>query len=387
MIELSLLPALGLVFLLGLALGKLAEYGKLPALLGYLLTGVLLGSSGFDLLSAPLGELSPHLRELALLMILLKAGLNLSWESLRAVGKPALLLSFLPASFEIVSAVLLAPLLFSVSLWEACLLGSVLAAVSPAVVVPRMVAYVESGIGKACKAPEMVLAGASLDDALVIFCFSTLLTIESGITAVDILKVPVSILLALAVGAITGKLLGRNRHLQKLSGEEWVLLLLGISSVFLAVEDLLPFSELLAVMALGMSFPKGTKAVELSGKFTSLWKGAELLLFVLVGAELAVSYLWKAGGLGLLLLCLGLLARSVGVLCAVATGKLNRGQRLFVVLSYLPKATVQAGIGGIPLAMGLPCGELVLTLAVLSIVVTAPLGAILLDRYGKDLLK
>ncbi len=383
--ELELLPALGLVFLLGLALGKLAQCGKLPSLLGYLLAGVILGSSGLDLLSAPLGELSPHLRQLALLMILLKAGLNLSWESLRSVGKPAILLSFLPASFEIVSAVIFAPLLFSLSLWEAALLGSVLAAVSPAVVVPRMVAYLEScKDSETRKVPEMVLAGASLDDALVIFCFSTLVTMDSA--TVNFLHIPVSILLALGVGAVTGKLLGGNGLLQKLVGEEWVLLLLGVSCVFLAVEEVLPFSALLAVMALGMSFPKGGLAIELSGKFTALWKGAELLLFVLVGAELAVSYLWKAGVLGVLLVTLGLVARSVGVVLAVSPGKLTGKQKLFVVLSYLPKATVQAGIGGIPLAMGLACGELLLTMAVLSIVLTAPVGAVLLDRYGKDLL-
>lgn len=391
MLDLDLLSALGLVFLVGLSLGKLAQCLHLPPLLGYLLGGMLLGQSGFQLLAEPLGELSPILRQIALLMILLKAGLSLSWDSLKTVGRPALLLSFCPASFEMFSCLLFAPLLFGLSLWESALLGTVLAAVSPAVVVPRMAAYVEAGVGKEHKAPEMVLAGASLDDVLVIFLFSTLVSMDSTAspTWAELLQLPLSLVCSILLGLLLGKGLSKLCGWLKAhgGGEDCVLLLLGLSFLLLGAEESLPLSALLTVMVLGMVFEKGSLSQELSQKFSSLWKGAELLLFVLVGGEVLLHYAWEAGLSGLLLLSLGLLSRCVGVWLATCGTALSKAERGFVMLSYLPKATVQAGIGGIPLAMGLDCGALVLTLAVLSIVVTAPVGAICLDRYGASLLE
>lgn len=381
----SLLPSLGFVLLLGLVLGRVAERCGLPSLVGYLISGILLGQSGFQLLSGDLLDISSELRQIALVMILLKAGLTLQWDRLKKVGKPAFFLSFLPASMEILSCIIIAPLFFPLNFWEAALLGSVLAAVSPAVVVPRMVDYLERGIGAKGQAPEIVLAGASLDDVFVIVLFTSLLSLVGGgeLTLGLMMELPISIGLALVLGVLLGKTLTKWRFFQQSSQEQKILLLLGISFFLLGLEKLIPLSALLTIMILALCLEKDSK---LSADFTSLWKGAELLLFVLVGAEVEVAYAMEAGVFTLVVLLIGLVFRGVGVFFSTSVAKLSKKESLFVVISYLPKATVQAGIGGIPLAMGLDCGALVLTFAVVAIFVTAPLGAWLLDRYGERLL-
>ncbi len=382
----TLLPSLALVFLLGLILGRIAEKYGLPALVGYLLSGILLGTGGFSLLSQELLDISAELRKIALVMILLKAGLTLEFHRLKQVGKPAFLLAFLPATMEILSCILVAPLFFDLNFWESALLGSVLAAVSPAVVVPRMVSYLERGIGQNHQAPEIVLAGASLDDVFVIVLFTTLVSVvDGGVFQLSMLmEMPISILSALILGVFLGKFLSKWNFYRQSSLEQKILLLLGLSFALLGLEEFLPLSALLTIMIMAMCLEKDSK---LSADFTSLWKGAELLLFVLVGAEVQVEYLLFAGGFALIVLGIGLIFRGFGVFLSTSVANLSKKEKLFVTISYLPKATVQAGIGGIPLAMGLPCGELLLTFAVLSIFVTAPLGAFLLDKYGETLLK
>lgn len=381
----TLLPSLAFVFLFGLVLGKIAEKLGLPTLVGYLLAGISLGSSGFSLISEELLVISADLRKIALVMILLKAGLTLQWERLKKIGKPAVLLSFVPASWEIFSCILVAPLFFELNFWESALLGTVLAAVSPAVVVPRMVSYVERGLGKNGQAPEIVLAGASLDDVFVIVLFTALLPVANGgVFSLDtLLDLPVSVILAVLLGVFLGKTLSKWKLYLEFALEQKILLLLGISFGLLGIEEHLPLSALLTIMIMAMCLEKDDK---LSADFTSLWKGAELLLFVLVGAEVQVAYIVYAGGFALIVLGIGLVMRGVGVFLATTGANLTKKERVFVTISYLPKATVQAGIGGIPLAMGMDCGELVLTFAVLAIFVTAPFGAWLLDKFGEKLL-
>lgn len=382
---LAFLPSLGLIFLLGLVLGAVAERVSLPPLVGYLVGGILLGESGFAFLSPDLLAISGELREIALVMILIKAGLTLQWDRLKTVGKPAIFLAFLPATLEILSCMVIAPLFFPLSTLEAALVGAVLAAVSPAVVVPRMVGFLERGMGGKGKAPEIVLAGASLDDVFVIVLFTSLLSLVEGATfsLATLLELPLSIGFAVVIGVLLGKFLSKWRFFQDSGQEAKILLLLGISFGLLGLEQVVPLSALLTIMIFAMCLEQDSK---LSGDFTSLWKGAELLLFSLVGAEVAVGHALSAGGMTLVVLVIGLFFRGIGVYCATAVGGLSPKEKLFVTISYLPKATVQAGIGGIPLAMGLACGELVLTFAVVAIFATAPLGAWLIDRYGAALL-
>lgn len=381
--SLSLVPSLGLVILLGMVGGTLVKGIRMPPLVGYLLAGILLGQS--HLLGESLLDISSGLRQIALMMILLKAGLTLQWSRLKTVGKPALLMAFLPASFEIASCLVFAPLFFNITLLEAGVLGAVLAAVSPAVVVPRMVAYLERGEGSDSKAPEIVLAGASLDDVFVIVLFTSLVSLATGegLTLATVLHLPLSFLTSLLLGGLLGKSLGKWKGFTKGSVEEKILLLLGIAFLLLALEEWIPFSALLCVMVFALCLEQDPL---LSASLTSLWKGAELLLFVLVGVILPVDAVGGIGVMGMVLLFLGLFFRCVGVYFASLGGRMERNQRIFLMMSYLPKATVQAGIGGIPLAMGLDCGELVLTMAVLSIFATAPLGAWLIDQFGSMLL-
>lgn len=382
----ALLPSLGLVLLLGLCFGTLAQKCKLPPLVGLIFTGILLGSSGLSLLGTEIQQLSGDLRKIALVIILLKAGLTLQWQRLKTVGTPALLLAFLPATFEILGITLFAPLLLGISTIEAMLLGTVLAAVSPAVVVPRMVSYMECGTGAKGKMPEIVLAGASLDDVLVMVLFSACLSfVEVGSFQFSLLlDIPLSIVSGLLIGVGCGKLLSKHPYFVAQTLELQLIVLLGFSFGFFGLEHVFPFSALLAIMALGLSLTLPDKTPLAQG-CTALWKGAEILLFVLVGAEVQLGSALELGAIALVLLLLGLSIRSVGTFLSTATK--TKKQRLFAVISYLPKATVQAGIGGIPLALGLDCGQLILTMAVLAILITAPLGAYLIDRYGEGLLE
>lgn len=380
----DLISSFALVILLGLGCGRLMEGVKLPSLLGYLGCGLLLGRSGFDLLGAELLALSPDLRQIALILILLKAGFSLSFASLKKVGRPVLLLSFLPASLEILSCVLLSPLLFSISWEEGFLMGTILSAVSPAVVVPRMVAYLEKD--KNSVPPAMVLAGASLDDIFVVVLFgSALALVTGGESPVMLLgQLPLMVVFSGVVGWILGGIIAKWQGFYRLGGEQRILLLLGLSFALVGLEEVLPLSPLLCILILALRLQEDEK---MSADLQSLWKGAELFLFVLLAAEVEISYALTAGGAGLILLVIGLFWRNFGVKLALCASGLGKKEKQFVSLSYLPKATVQAGIGGVPLALGLDCGILVLTMAVLSILVTAPLGACLLDRYGEKLLE
>lgn len=383
----ALLPSLGMIFLLGLLLGKASEKMGLPPLVGMMLAGVLLGDSVFGLLGEEIKGISPELRQMALILILLKAGLTLQWDRLKTVGRSAFLLSFLPATCEILACTFLAPLIFPVTTMEAALMGCVLAAVSPAVVVPRMVSYMERGIGRESKMPETVLAGASLDDVLVMVLFSAMLSLvqQGSFATSTLMEIPLSILLGVGCGGLCGKMLSTKQfdHLVK---EHQIVTLFAVSCGFYGLEHYLPLSPLLAVMTLGLTLHLPDK-VPLANGVTSLWKGAEILLFVLVGSQVSIEASGEFGLMAVVLLLFGLICRSVGVILATSGGKITKKQRLFAVISYLPKATVQAGIGAIPLAMGLSCGELILTVAVLAILITAPLGAFLIDRFGESLLE
>lgn len=387
-----MLFSLSLILLLGIVLGALAEKLRLPRLVGMLLTGLLLGPFALDLLSSDLLAVSADLRRLALVVILIKAGLSLDMADLRRVGRPAVLLSFLPASFEILACAAVAVPVLKISVAEAALLGAVLAAVSPAVVVPRMVTLMEKGQGVKKGIPQMILAGASMDDIFVIVLFSAFcgLVGGKGASMAGLVTVPLSILSGLAVGGVTGllfHLLFLRRHMRDTAK---VVLLLGVSLFFAAIEERLPvpFSGLLAVMACGMvlAAKRGEVAKRLSCKFSKLWVAAEILLFVLVGAAVNPSYALAAGKGVLLVLGVGLLVRCGGVFVAVAGSGLTVKEKLFCAVSYLPKATVQAAIGSVPLAMGFGCGNLVLAAAVVAILVTAPLGAMLIDRLAPVLL-
>lgn len=384
---LELLPSLAVIFLLGLSMGKVSEKLGLPPLVGMMGAGMLLGDSGFGLLGEEIKGISPELRQMALILILLKAGLTLQWDRLKTVGRPAFLLSFLPATCEILACTFFAPLVFPVSTVEAALMGCVLAAVSPAVVVPRMVSYMERGLGQKSKLPETILAGASLDDVLVMVLFSAMLSLaQQGSFAMStLMEIPLSIVLGILCGGACGKVLSTT-FFQTLAKEHQIVTLFALSCSFYGLEHYLPLSPLLAVMALGLTLHLPDKT-PLANGVTSLWKGAEILLFVLVGSQVNIQASGEFGLMAVVVLCFGLMCRSVGVAFATSGGKLSQKQRLFAVISYLPKATVQAGIGAIPLSVGLACGELILTVAVLAILITAPLGAFLIDRFGEKLLE
>lgn len=385
-----MLSSLAMIFLLGFLLSFLFGKCKLPGFLGLLLTGIFLGSMG--LLDENILLISPDLRQIALIIILTRAGLTLDLGDLKQVGRPALLMCFVPAVFEMIGVVLLAPVLLGITLLEAAVMGSVLAAVSPAVVVPRMIGLIEQGIGTEKSIPQLIMAGASVDDVFVIVLFTSFSGIAAGgsFDLQGVAAVPVSIIVGLLAGAGIGLLLVvlfRKIHIRDTMK---VLVLLGVSFALVSLEKQLPIpmSGLIAVMAAGVvllaKYP--VVARRLSAKFSKLWVGAEVLLFVLVGASVDVGYALSAG-FGIIAVILGaLLFRMCGVLCCLLKTPLNFKERLFCVIAYLPKATVQAAIGGLPLAMGLACGSLVLTAAVTAIVITAPISGFLMDRYHGVLL-
>ena len=396
-----MLTSLALIFLVGLAMAAICQKVKLPRIIGMLLTGILLGPYVLNLLDGSILSVSADLRKMALVIILIKAGLSLNVRDLKAVGRPALLLSFLPASFEILAYVLLAPLVLNIRWEEAAVMGAVLAAVSPAVVVPRMVKLMEEGWGTGKHIPQMILAGASLDDVFVIVLFSTFTGIAQGGSASlgALAGIPVSILLGILVGAVTGLGLAwffevRHTHGHTIRNSMKVIIVLGTAFLLIALEDWLedtvPLSGLLAVTAMACALHmKSAPSVSarLSQKFGKLWLAAEVILFVLVGAAVDIRYTLEAGPAAILMIFLALAIRSAGVvLCLLGTGLLPK-ERLFCVISYLPKATVQAAIGSVPLALGLPCGKLVLSVAVLAILITAPLGALGMDATYRKFLK
>lgn len=390
-----MLTSLALIFLCGLLFGTLFSKLKLPPLLGMLLTGIVLGPYALSLLDPSILSISADLRQLALIIILTRAGLNLDLASLKKVGRPAILMCFVPACFEIGGMLLLAPPLLHISLLEAAIMGTVVAAVSPAVIVPKMLHLMETGYGTKQSIPQLIMAGASVDDVFVIVLFTSFTGLAQGhqISAVSFLSIPVSILLGLLVGAIIGMLLALLFARFHMRDSVKVLLILSLSFLLVALENTVkstvPFSGLLAVMSLNIAVQrKRTEvAVRLSAKFSKLWVAAELILFVLVGATVDLSYVATAGLAAVIVILGVLLFRMLGVCVCLLKTTLQKKERLFCMLAYLPKATVQAAIGSLPLSMGLACGNIVLTVAVLSILITAPLGAFLIDLTYKRLLK
>ena len=391
-----MLTSLGLVLLLGMALGALAKRLGLPSLVGMLIAGMVLGPYALNLLSPTLMEISADLRQLALIIILTRAGLSLDVATLKRVGRPAVLMCFVPACFEIAGMVLLAPRLLGVSVLDAAIMGAVVGAVSPAVIVPRMIRLTEEGYGVEKGIPQLVLAGASVDDVFVIVLFTAFTSLASGtgtgISPATVISVPVSILTGIVAGLILGWVLALFFRKVHMRDSIKVVILLSLAFLLVAAEDALegifPFSGLLAVMAAGVGLQRwrGVVAQRLSLKFSKLWVAAEVSLFVLVGAAVDLRYAVSAGVLAVLAVLGCLCFRAVGVLVCVAGSGFQWKEKLFCVLAYLPKATVQAAIGGVPLAMGLGCGQIVLTVAVIAILVTAPLGALAIDRTYSHLL-
>lgn len=396
-----MLTSLSLIFLVGLAMAGICLKLKLPRIIGMLITGVILGPFVLDLLDPSILGISSELRKMALIIILIKAGLSLNLRDLKSVGRPALLLSFLPASFELLAFFLFAPSILGITRVEACVMGAVLSAVSPAVVVPRMIELMEKGYGEKNSVPQMLLAGASLDDVYVIVLFETFISMAQGNSAspTDLLRIPISILSGIILGAIFGVLLAwffeaiySRQSLVRNSTK--VIVILGSAFLLVSIEEwlkgIISISGLIAVMSMSLaiamkSVPKVTG--RLKEKFGKLWLGAEVILFVLVGAEVDIRFMLSAGLRAVLMIFLGLALRSLGVYLALVKTKLSKKEKLFCVISYLPKATVQAAISSIPLALGLPCGKMVLSVAVLAIIITAPLGAMGIDYSHKRLLE
>ena len=396
-----MLTSLAFVFLAGLAAAAVCSAVKLPRIIGMLLVGIVLGPHVLNVLDDSILSISSDLRQMALIIILIKAGLSLNLSDLKHVGRPAVLLSCLPATCELAGYVLLAPHLLGVSRIEAAVMGAVLAAVSPAVVVPRMVSLMENRWGTEKSIPQMLLAGASCDDIYVIVLFTTFTGIAQGgsAKATDFLNIPVSVVLGIAVGAAVGLALAKFfesafAHNLMVRGSVKVIIVLSVSFLLVALESALKgklaLSGLLAVTSMACMLARKTEGkvrARLSEKFGKLWIAAELILFVLVGAAVDIRYAAETGLAAVLMIFAALIFRAAGVVLCVAGTKLNRRERIFCVIAYLPKATVQAAIGSVPLAMGLPCGEIVLSVAVLAILITAPLGAFGMDATYRKLLK
>ena len=385
-----MLTSLALIFLVGLSAAAICGYLHLPRIIGMLFTGIILGPHVLGLLDDKILSISSELRQIVLIIILLKAGLSLNLADLKKVGRPAVMMAFVPASFEICGYLLCAPMILGITRIESAVMGAVLAAVSPAVVVPRMVQLMENGYGTEKSIPQMILAGASCDDIFVIVLFSTFAGIAQGGTAdfTQFLNIPVSIVLGILLGAAVGYLLSlffetayAKEHYVRNSMK--VIVVLGLSFLLMAVETwakpYVSVSGLLAVVSMAcvlkMKCPKSVSG-RLSEKFGKLWIAAEVVLFVMVGAAVDIRYTATAGGAAVVMILLALIFRAAGVCVCMAGTALNKKERLFTVIAYLPKATVQAAIGSVPMAMGLSCGQIVLSVAVLAILITAPLGAI-----------
>ena len=389
-----MLTSLSLIFILGILMGSIFSKLNLPKLIGMILTGIILGPYMLNILDNSILEISPDLRQIALVIILTRAGLALDLDSLKKVGRPAILMCFIPAIFEMLGFLLLGPKLLGLSLIDSLILGTVIAAVSPAVIVPRMLKLKEEGYGVNKCIPQIILAGASVDDIFVITLFSIFTSLATGrnFTYTTLLNIPISIITGIIIGIISSLLLIKLFKTVHIRDSIKIIIILSVSFLFLTVEDLLegiiPISGLLAVMSLGVTLLRKYPilANRISTKYSKLWLGAEILLFVLVGATVNISYTLKSGAVAILLILSTLIFRMVGVLLSLIKTNLTFKEKIFCVLAYMPKATVQAAIGAVPLSMGLPCGETILTMAVLSILITAPLGAIGIDKNYKKLL-
>ena len=389
-----MLTSLAYIFLLGLSLGYIFKKLRLPSLIGILLTGIILGPYVLNALDPSLLGVSVQLRQIALVIILMRAGLALDIDDLKKVGRPAILMCFIPACLEIAGMILIAPKLLGITVLEAAIMGAVVAAVSPAVIVPKMLFLMENGIGTRKSIPQMIMAAGSVDDVFVIVLFSAFTTLGMGgeVSAASFVQIPVSILTGLIVGIVVGWLLSRLFKAMHMRDSIKVIIMMSSAFLFLSVEQwlkgMIAVSGLLAVMAMGATILRTypVLAKRISPKFSKLWVAAEIILFVLVGATVDIKYAAAAGVSAVLLILLVLLFRMAGVFVSLIKTQLSFRERLFCMIAYLPKATVQAAIGSLPLAMGLPCGKIVLTVAVLAILITAPLGAFGIDMTYRKLL-
>lgn len=389
-----MLNSLALIILLGLVSSMILEKIKLPNIIGMLLVGIMLGPSMFNMLDESLLSISGDIKEIALIIILLKAGLSLDLTDLKKVGRPAVLLCFLPATFEILGFIIFGPKLLGLTLLESAILGAVMGAVSPAVIVPRMTSLLENGYGKK-GLPQMVIAGSSADDVYVIVIFTALLALAKGskISIMSFLNIPISIILGILMGVLVGFIMVYLFKNYKLRNTYKVIILLSICFLFVSIEKSLEgklaISGFLAIMAMGVTifnkYPSLSKIFQV--KFSKMWLISEIILFVLVGASVNISYAFKAGLGTIIIIFIALLFRMLGTYLCLLKTKFNNKERLFTCITQIPKATVQAAIGGVPLEMGLLCGNTVLTVAVLSIIITAPLGSILIDKTQYKLLK
>ena len=399
--EVNMLLSLGIILLVGMAMGSIFNMLKLPRIIGMLITGIVTGPFVLDLIDPSILGISSELRRIALIIILVKAGLSLNLSDLKKVGRPAFLMAFVPACAEIVGYVCFAPLLLGINTLDSLVMGAVLSAVSPAVVVPRMVKLIEEKRGTGKSIPQMILAGASCDDIFVIVLFGVFTAMAQGGNGdiFGLIDIPVSIFLGVLLGSVLGiglyllfeKSFSHNR---KIRNTAKVIIILGTAFLLMSAEDLakeyVAISGLLAVVSMAcvlkLKLPSFVTE-RLSGKFGKLWIAAEIILFVLVGAAVDIRYTLSAGIMAPLMILIALCFRTVGVLLCLIKTKLNAKERIFCVIAYLPKATVQAAIGSVPLALGLPCGNMVLSVAVLAIIITAPLGAIGIDMSCKRLLE
>lgn len=389
-----MLTSIALILLLGLLFGSIFTKMKLPGLLGMILVGILLSPNALNLIDDSILSISADLRRVALVIILTRAGLSLELSDLKKVGRPAIFMCFLPACIEMLGTILLAPMLLGVTRLEAAIIGSVIAAVSPAVIVPRMIGLIEKGYGKEHSIPQLILAGASVDDVFVIVVFTafTSLAATGKMSATSFLSIPISIVFGILVGAILGAAFVAFFKKVHMRDSVKIIIILSVSFLLLELETrlegILPFSGLLAIMSLGIVIKRtyGELASRLSSKYNKLWVAAEIILFVLVGATVDLAYVKTAGILAIVLVLGALVFRMLGVALSLLGTKLNKKERLFCMLAYTPKATVQAAIGAVPLSMGLSCGNVVLTVAVLSILITAPFGAICVDHLYDKLL-
>ena len=389
-----MLTSIALILIFGLFFGFLFNKMKLPGLLGMILVGILLGPSALNLIDKSILNIAGDLRQIALVIILTRAGLSLNVSELKKIGRPAVLMCFVPACVEMLGTIIFAPLIFGVSFLEAAIIGSVLAAVSPAVVVPRMIKIIEEGYGKDKSIPQLILAGASVDDIFVIVMFTVLTAFASTgeLKVINFLQIPFSIIIGILLGVCVGAILVLFFKKIHIRDSVKVLIILSVSFLLLEVQSLLegiiPVSALIAIMSMGITVNQkyNLLSVRLSVKYNKLWLGAEVFLFVLVGVAVDLKYAFALGIAAVLIVVFAMVFRVFGVFISLIKTDLNKKERLFCMLSYTPKATVQAAIGTIPLAMGLPCGSVVLTISVVSILITAPFGAICIDKLYRRLL-
>ena len=390
-----MLLSLALIILVGFALKGVFEKLHMPGLLGMLLAGILLGPYVLNLISPEIIAVSSDLREIAMIVILVRVGITLDLHDLKRVGRPAILMSFIPATFEIVAVVFLAPLLLGISCLEAAVLGAILGAVSPAIIVPKMLHLMEAGYGKKNSVPQMILAGASADDIYVIVLFTSFMGLATGhdFSPVQLISIPLSMIAGLGAGIAIGFVLVQIFQRVHMRDTIKVLLILGLAILVIGLEtsisNWVPFSGFLAVMAIGGTIQKayGKLAKRITGKFAKIWVAAELILFVMLGSVVDIRHVRGVGIAALLLILAALVFRSIGVLVSLIRTQLSHKERIFCIIAGIPKATVQAAIGAMPLAAGLTAGNTILTVSVLAILLSAPLGAVGIELGYKKLLE